>query len=137
MLNKDLNQKDSISNSLRIKYTFDAQGHTHQHVRTKALHTRTHSHPDTNVSCNVTSTESLSLTCPSRFPPSSPIHVHTHDLHSSPPLPATPVFIFFHESTEMDHQGPQARLYGHFLIPLCGHLTWILSNTQPSFPLLP
>ena len=44
---------------------------------------------------------------------------------------------FFHFLTEMAHRGPQAPLHGHLLVPPCWHLTRLLGNTQPSFPLLP
>lgn len=96
---------------------------------TKALHMNTEPYPGTNMLCNVTSLESLSLPAPSsHLPLYWSTSIHTAPLITAPSL-CNPLrsSLSSHYSTKTAHQGPRASLETPFLVPLEGHLIQILS----------
>ena len=64
---------------------------THTNTKGRRHHTLAHIHILIQM-CPAMSFLNISL----QIPVLSPIHVQTHNLHYSPPLPTTPVFIFSH-----------------------------------------
>lgn len=134
MLNKDLSQKDSTSNSFEVQMPKN----THTNARTKAPHTCTHSYPDTNVSCNVFPNISLQIpalfnyTCPDTRPSTFHLSSSRSSLHF---LSFSFLSVSFSFSLKWLIKDPQAISMDTF-VPPCGHLIPVTRQHSTQFPTL-